>query len=64
MSGAAAEAYMAKAERECAIVPGLTVEPGPLNVVGIVGAGTMGGRIAMCYNMLRRGGHARGLLGH
>jgi len=40
--------YMFFAERECAKIPGLTAKPGPLDVVGIVGAGLMGGGIAMC----------------
>lgn len=43
-----AEAYVQFAEHECAKVPGLTAAPGPLDSVGIVGAGTMGGGIAMC----------------
>lgn len=48
MSGSAADKYVSNAEVECATVPGLTAQPAPLDVVGIVGAGTMGGGIAMC----------------
>jgi len=40
--------YMFFAERQCAKVPGLTAKPGPLDSIGIVGAGLMGGGIAMC----------------
>ena len=40
--------YMFFAERTCAKVPGLKAKPGPLDMVGIVGAGLMGGGIAMC----------------
>lgn len=40
--------YMFFAERACSKVPGLTAEPGPLGSAGIVGAGLMGGGIAMC----------------
>lgn len=40
--------YMFFAQRACAKVPGLTAKPGPLNAVGIVGSGLMGGGIAMC----------------
>eukprot|EP00931_Biecheleriopsis_adriatica_P005077 TRINITY_DN10663_c0_g1_i1.p1 TRINITY_DN10663_c0_g1~~TRINITY_DN10663_c0_g1_i1.p1 ORF type:complete len:685 (+),score=165.52 TRINITY_DN10663_c0_g1_i1:162-2216(+) len=40
--------YMFFAERTCAKIPGLDAKPGPLNNVGIVGAGLMGGGIAMC----------------
>jgi len=40
--------YMFFAERQCAKVPGLTAKPIPLNAVGIIGAGLMGGGIAMC----------------
>eukprot|EP01062_Namystynia_karyoxenos_P047625 TRINITY_DN35_c1_g1_i1.p2 TRINITY_DN35_c1_g1~~TRINITY_DN35_c1_g1_i1.p2 ORF type:complete len:737 (+),score=271.81 TRINITY_DN35_c1_g1_i1:103-2211(+) len=40
--------YMFFAERECAKIPGLKAQPGPLNEVGIIGAGLMGGGIAMC----------------
>lgn len=48
MSAEAVEKYVSNAEHECATVPGLTAQPGVLDVVGIVGAGTMGGGIAMC----------------
>lgn len=48
MSVAGADAYLAFAEKECAIVPGLDASPGPLDSVGVVGAGLMGGGIAMC----------------
>jgi len=44
----AADAYLAFAEKECAKVPGLDATPGPLDTIGIVGAGLMGGGIAMC----------------
>mmetsp|Transcript_10454 Transcript_10454/g.19243 ORF Transcript_10454/g.19243 Transcript_10454/m.19243 type:complete len:435 (+) Transcript_10454:45-1349(+) len=44
----AVEKYVSNAEVECATVPGLTAAPGPLDSVGIVGSGTMGGGIAMC----------------
>jgi 3-hydroxyacyl-CoA dehydrogenase len=40
--------YMFFAERTCAKIPGLDAAPGPLNAAGIVGAGLMGGGIAMC----------------
>jgi len=40
--------YMFFAERQCSKVPGLTAKPGPLDSVGIIGAGLMGGGIAMC----------------
>mmetsp|Transcript_22961 Transcript_22961/g.55612 ORF Transcript_22961/g.55612 Transcript_22961/m.55612 type:complete len:700 (-) Transcript_22961:105-2204(-) len=40
--------YMFFAERECSKIPGLKEKPGPLNIAGIVGAGLMGGGIAMC----------------
>merc|ERR1719261_2450430 len=40
--------YMFFAERECSKVPGLTEKPGALDIAGIVGAGLMGGGIAMC----------------
>jgi len=40
--------YMFFAERQCSKIPGLTAKPGPLDSVGIVGAGLMGGGIAMC----------------
>lgn len=40
--------YMFFAQRTCSKVPGLTLKPGPLNNAGIVGAGLMGGGIAMC----------------
>eukprot|EP00440_Ansanella_granifera_P004271 gb/GFBE01004632.1/.p1 GENE.gb/GFBE01004632.1/~~gb/GFBE01004632.1/.p1 ORF type:complete len:708 (+),score=213.02 gb/GFBE01004632.1/:1-2124(+) len=41
--------YMFFAERQCAKVPGLDAkQSGPLNAAGIVGAGLMGGGIAMC----------------
>jgi len=40
--------YMFFAERQCAKVPGLEAKPRPLNKVGIIGAGLMGGGIAMC----------------
>jgi len=43
-----AEEYVRQAEVECARVPGLSAQPGPLERVGIVGAGLMGGGIAMC----------------
>jgi len=43
------EKYVSNAEVECAQVPGLTKDMvGPLDTVGIVGSGTMGGGIAMC----------------
>mmetsp|Transcript_12877 Transcript_12877/g.36659 ORF Transcript_12877/g.36659 Transcript_12877/m.36659 type:complete len:432 (+) Transcript_12877:91-1386(+) len=45
---AGADAYLAYAEQECAKVPGLDATPGPLDSVGVVGAGLMGGGIAMC----------------
>jgi 3-hydroxyacyl-CoA dehydrogenase len=38
------------AERECGKIPGLTkAEPGPLKSAAVVGAGTMGGGIAMAF---------------
>jgi len=40
--------YMFFAERQAAKIPGLEAKPGPLNAIGIVGAGLMGGGIAMC----------------
>lgn len=40
--------YMFFAERQCAKVPGLDAKPGPLNIAGVIGAGLMGGGIAMC----------------
>eukprot|EP00933_Yihiella_yeosuensis_P083293 TRINITY_DN9748_c1_g2_i1.p1 TRINITY_DN9748_c1_g2~~TRINITY_DN9748_c1_g2_i1.p1 ORF type:complete len:728 (-),score=193.93 TRINITY_DN9748_c1_g2_i1:222-2282(-) len=40
--------YMFFAERQCSKVPGLDAKPGPLESVGIIGAGLMGGGIAMC----------------
>jgi len=40
--------YMFFAERTCAKIPELDAKPGPLNNAGIVGAGLMGGGIAMC----------------
>lgn len=43
------EKYVSNAEVECAEVPGLTKDMiAPLETVGIVGSGTMGGGIAMC----------------
>lgn len=39
--------YLFFAERACAKVPGLNEKPGPLAKIGIVGAGLMGGGIAM-----------------
>lgn len=43
-----ADKYMSFAEQECCKVPGLDAQPGPLDKVGIVGSGLMGGGIAMC----------------
>merc|ERR1719343_1720449 len=40
--------YMFFAERQCSKIPGLQAKPGALDGVGIVGAGLMGGGIAMC----------------
>eukprot|EP01061_Rhynchopus_euleeides_P000688 TRINITY_DN104_c0_g1_i2.p1 TRINITY_DN104_c0_g1~~TRINITY_DN104_c0_g1_i2.p1 ORF type:complete len:726 (+),score=368.00 TRINITY_DN104_c0_g1_i2:53-2179(+) len=40
--------YMFFADRACWKVPGLTTKPAPLKTVGIIGAGLMGGGIAMC----------------
>merc|ERR550534_574765 len=40
--------YMFFAERQCAKVPGLDAKPGPLGSAGVIGAGLMGGGIAMC----------------
>mmetsp|Transcript_25748 Transcript_25748/g.59546 ORF Transcript_25748/g.59546 Transcript_25748/m.59546 type:complete len:712 (+) Transcript_25748:95-2230(+) len=40
--------YMFFAERACSKIPGLKVAPGPLDSIGIIGAGLMGGGIAMC----------------
>jgi len=37
------------AERTAAKVPGITAAPAPLKKVGILGAGLMGGGIAMCF---------------
>jgi len=37
------------AERACQKVPGVNAAPAPLKKVGIVGAGLMGGGIAMCF---------------
>eukprot|EP00421_Protoceratium_reticulatum_P020327 CAMPEP_0168388074 /NCGR_PEP_ID=MMETSP0228-20121227/16268_1 /TAXON_ID=133427 /ORGANISM="Protoceratium reticulatum, Strain CCCM 535 (=CCMP 1889)" /LENGTH=421 /DNA_ID=CAMNT_0008401319 /DNA_START=65 /DNA_END=1326 /DNA_ORIENTATION=- len=42
------EEYVSFAERECSKVPGLAAQPGPLESAGVVGAGLMGGGIAMC----------------
>ena len=43
--------YMFFAERACWKVPGLKTKPAPLKTVGIIGAGLMGGGIAMsCAN--------------
>lgn len=43
------KAYVNNAQIECAQIPGLTNDMvGPLDTVGIVGSGTMGGGIAMC----------------
>lgn len=39
--------YFFFAERECSKIPNLTAKPGPLNTVGIIGAGLMGGGIGM-----------------
>jgi len=47
-SQAKAMQYMFFAERECAKIPGLKEKPVPLNHIGVVGAGLMGGGIAMC----------------
>jgi len=47
-SQARAMQYMFFAERQSAKIPGLTEKPGALDAVGIVGAGLMGGGIAMC----------------
>jgi 3-hydroxyacyl-CoA dehydrogenase len=46
----AAQRYVFFAERECAKIPDVTADTPqlPVNKVGIVGAGTMGGGIAMC----------------
>jgi len=46
MSAGSADAYLASAASRW--VPGLSAQPGPLDSVGIVGAGLMGGGIAMC----------------
>eukprot|EP00439_Symbiodinium_sp_Y106_P025357 s2833_g3.t1 len=40
--------YMFFAERQCFKIPGLESKPKPLNSAGIIGAGLMGGGIAMC----------------
>eukprot|EP00403_Amphidinium_massartii_P008588 CAMPEP_0178412190 /NCGR_PEP_ID=MMETSP0689_2-20121128/21884_1 /TAXON_ID=160604 /ORGANISM="Amphidinium massartii, Strain CS-259" /LENGTH=685 /DNA_ID=CAMNT_0020033423 /DNA_START=106 /DNA_END=2159 /DNA_ORIENTATION=+ len=40
--------YMFFAERACSKVPDVKAAPSPLNSIGIVGAGLMGGGIAMC----------------
>jgi len=40
--------YMFFAERQCAKIPGLNTKPGPLDSAGVIGAGLMGGGIAMC----------------
>jgi len=40
--------HMFFAQRACSKVPGLTAKPVPLNTVGIIGSGLMGGGIAMC----------------
>jgi len=40
--------YMFFASRACAKVPGLKAKPVPIKNVGIIGAGLMGGGIAMC----------------
>ncbi|KAJ9441831.1 Glyoxysomal fatty acid beta-oxidation multifunctional protein MFP-a [Diplonema papillatum] len=40
--------YMFFAERACWKVPGLTAKPADLKTVGVIGAGLMGGGIAMC----------------
>merc|ERR1719469_558758 len=47
-SQAKALQYMFFAQRACAKVQGLNAKPGPLNSVGIIGSGLMGGGIAMC----------------
>ncbi|CAK9065984.1 unnamed protein product [Durusdinium trenchii] len=50
MTGAQAQAlqYMFFAERQCQKVPGLDAKPRALQSCGILGAGLMGGGIAMC----------------
>eukprot|EP00929_Paragymnodinium_shiwhaense_P119188 TRINITY_DN91067_c0_g1_i1.p1 TRINITY_DN91067_c0_g1~~TRINITY_DN91067_c0_g1_i1.p1 ORF type:complete len:706 (+),score=230.41 TRINITY_DN91067_c0_g1_i1:81-2198(+) len=40
--------YFFFAERQCSKIPDLTEKPGPLNTVGIIGSGLMGGGIGMC----------------
>merc|ERR1740129_2311757 len=40
--------YMFFAERECGKIPGLTAMPRPLHTAAVIGAGLMGGGIAMC----------------
>ncbi len=47
----AAAAYLAQAEKDCWQVPDLPAgtKPRPINKVGIIGAGTMGGGIAMNF---------------
>lgn len=40
--------YFFFAERQCSKIPDLTATPGPLDKIGIIGAGLMGGGIAMC----------------
>jgi 3-hydroxyacyl-CoA dehydrogenase len=41
--------YVAAAMAECAHVPGLAARPRPVRQVGVIGAGTMGGGIAMAF---------------
>eukprot|EP00913_Durusdinium_trenchii_P005741 g5355.t1 len=63
MTGAQAQAlqYMFFAERQCQKVPGLDAKPRALQSCGILGAGLMGGGIAMCCaeNGLKAGKAAR-----
>jgi 3-hydroxyacyl-CoA dehydrogenase len=49
--GAEAQAYLARAERDCGQVPGLSrdVAPRSISRVGVVGAGTMGRGIALAF---------------
>lgn len=44
----AASKYIDHAEQICSVVDGLTVKPVDIKIVGIIGAGLMGGGIGMC----------------
>ena len=45
----AALTYLFKSERQARKIPGLGVEPLPVRSAAVIGSGTMGGGIAMCF---------------